>query len=251
MMTTLCPSAEREEARVKTAVNGCRLLLLAAGVVASLTLAARPAVAQAENVIGGRGVWLSGGMLVGGALFDGNTSRTWDGVGAPGPSIGGAFAAGYDATHLGAALGVEAATMRLGDRRGSSLALAATLRWRLPQHPAARWESQIELGYLRLGFGGTRVTAAEVPSGLFRGGSTVAGGFGDEMTLLGNGIRLGVSMERGWIPGTNLVLGLGADAVYFDTAAYQGYDLSLAKPGWGIMPRLLLGVRAFPRALRR
>ncbi|HEX7981534.1 MAG TPA: hypothetical protein VF461_23180 [Gemmatimonadaceae bacterium] len=224
---------------------------LAAGVVACLALGARHAAAQNENVVGASGVWLSGGMLLGGALFDGNAARTWANVGDPGPSVGGAFAAGYDARRVGAALDLEAASMRLGDRRGSSFALAATLRWRLPQPPATRWDSRIEVGYVRLGFGGIRVDAAEVPSDLFRGGSTVSGRISNAMTLLGNGIRLGVSMEHALKPGTNLVLGLGADAVYFDTATYQATDLSLARPGWGVMPRLLLGVRTFPRALRR
>jgi hypothetical protein len=239
------------EDRVKSTVGVNRLWPLAAAVVASLALGVQPVLAQNGKVPDAPGVWLSAGMLVGGALFDGNTARTWEGVGDPGPSLGGAFAAGYDARHVGAALGLESATMKFGDRRGGSLALVATLRWRLTQHPAARWDPQIELGYVRLGFGGTRVTAVEVPSGLLRNPVLEGRGFGEEMSLLGNGIRLGVSLERGWIPGTNIVLGLGADAVYFDTATYQGYDESLTRPGWGVMPRLLLGVRAFPRALRR
>jgi hypothetical protein len=150
---------------------------------------------------------------------------------------------------LGAALDIERVTMKVGDRRGRSLALAATLRWRLPQ-PSTRWDSRLEVGYVRLGFG-AEVGAGEIPSGLFRGGVPDVGSFDQHMTLLGNGIRLGVSMERALNPRTNLLLGLGADAVYFDNAAYRGYDLSLTQPGWAVMPRLLLGVRAFPHAVRR
>ena len=119
---------------------------LVVGVVACLALGARPVSAQDQKVDSTSGLWLSAGALVGGTLLDGNTGRTWSSVGAPGPGIGGALAAGLDVGRFGAALGLEATTLEVGDQRGSSLALAATLRWWPPQRHVGAWEPMIELG---------------------------------------------------------------------------------------------------------
>jgi hypothetical protein len=232
---------------VRVTVRWCVASIVAASFI---SVSASAALAQDERLADAHGIWIGGAMLVGGALLDANSSRPWEQVGHPGPGIGGAFAAGYDGTQLGTALGLEAASMSIGGRRGTNLALAATIRWR-PPIQTTRWEPRIEVGYVRFGLGAVRVTASELPPDLFRSGALGGQGVGEEMLLLGNGVRLGYSLERAWIPGTNIVLGLGADAVYFDTAAYQGYDESLAKPGWGVMPRIILGVRSFPRALHR
>jgi hypothetical protein len=220
---------------------------MAAGLV---TIGARTASAQDDRIAAAHGVWIGSAMLVGGALLDDDSARPFELVGHPGPSIGGAFAVGYDGARLGTALGLEAASMSIGGRRGTNLALAATIRW-WPPHQTTRWEPRIEVGYVRFGLGAVRMNAGELPPGLFRSGAIGGQGVGEEMSLLGNGIRLGYSLERGWIPGTNIVLGLGADAVYFDTASYQGYDESLTQPGWGVMPRIMLGIRSFPRRLNR
>ena len=65
----------------------------------------------------------------------------------------------------------------------------------------------------------------------------------NDLSLNGKGIRLGVSVERAWRMGTNLMLGLGADAVRFGAATYEGNDKSLSRPGRGVLPHLLFGVR--------
>ena len=222
---------------------------LAAGVVACLALGARPAAAQDFKVDSTPSVWVSAGMLAGGAVLDGNASRGWQRVGHPGPSVGGALALGYDGTRVGAALGGELAVLTVGGRSGSSFALAVTLRYRLPKRPASHWQPMAEIGYLQLGFGSARVTEAELPSGLFKSGVQGDQPNSNDLSLHGKGMRLGVSVERAWRLGTNLVLGLGADAVHFDAATYEGTDKSLSKPGWGVMPRLLFGVR-IPGLLR-
>jgi len=218
--------------------------LLAAGVAACLALGARPAAAQDEQPDSApRPLWVSVGMLGGGSHLDGNASRGWERVGSPGPSLGGAVALGFDTRYVGAALGAEAAALKVGGRRGSSVALAATLRWRLPKTPASRWDPIVEVGYLRLGFGSARVSEAELPSGLFKNGVQGDWANDEDLSLRGNGIRMGVSVDRAWRPGMGLVLGVGADAVHFDAATYEGSPKSLSSPGWGIMPRLLLGMR--------
>jgi hypothetical protein len=51
----------------------------------------------------------------------------------------GAFAGGLDVGRFGAAVGLEAATLEVGGQRGSSFALAATLRWWPPQRRVASW----------------------------------------------------------------------------------------------------------------
>lgn len=212
-------------------------------VVACLALCTRPVSAQEQKVDSTSGLWLSAGMLVGGTLLDGNTGRTWSSVGAPGPGVGGAFAAGLDVGRFGAALGLEAATLEVGDQRGSSMAVAATLRWWPPQRRVAAWEPMIELGYVRFGVGGTRVLPAEVPPELFTSGAQRQQGPDDDLSLHGNGIRLGVAVEHKWIAGSLLMLGFGADAVHFSAATYQGSRQSLTRPGWGMVPRTILGVR--------
>jgi len=216
---------------------------LAAGVAACLALGTRPAAAQDQKLASEPGAWVGVGMLTGGAVLDANASRGWEQVGHPGPSVGGALALGYDGTRLGAALGGELAVLTVGGRSGSSFALAATLRYRLPKRPASRWQPMAEIGYLQLGFGSARVTEAELPAGLFKSGVQGDQPTSNDLSLHGKGIRLGVSVERSWRLGTNLVLGLGADAVHFESATYEGTDKSLSNTGWGVMPRMLLGVR--------
>jgi hypothetical protein len=144
---------------------------------------------------------------------------------------------------MGAAVGAEATALKVGGRPGSSVVLTATLRWRLPKRPTSHWQPMVELGYLRLGFGSARVTQAELPAGLFKGSAQGDDAIDEDLSLRGHGIRMGVSMERAWRLGTNLVLGLGADAVRFGAATYEGSAKSLSAPGWGVMPRILLGVR--------
>src|SRR5690349_13174796 len=168
-------------------------------VVAWLALVAHPVSAQEQKVDSTSGLWLSAGMLVGGALLDGNTARTWSNVGAPGPGVGGAFAGGLDVGRFGAAVGLEAATLEVGGQRGSSFALAATLRWWLPQRRVAAWEPMIELGYVRFGVGGTRVLPAEVPPELFASGAQRQQGPDDDLSLHGNGIRLGLAVEHKFV----------------------------------------------------
>jgi len=219
------------------------LILRFTVVLACLVLAARPVAAQDQKVDSTSGLWLSAGALIGGTLLDGNTSRTWSGVGDPGPGVGGAFAAGLDVGRYGAAVGLEAAMLKVGDRRASSVALAATLRWWPPLRRVSNWEPMFELGYVRFGLGGTRVLPAEVPADLFRSGTQVPKGPDDNMRLLGNGLRVGMTVEHRFLAGSLLMLGLGADVVHFDAATYQGLDQSLTRPGWGIAPRTILGVR--------
>jgi len=216
---------------------------LAAGVVACLALGARPAAAQDQKLASEPGVWVGVGTLAGGAVLDGNASRGWERVGRAGPTVGGSLAFGYDGARFGAAIDGELAALKVGGRQGSSVAVAATLRWRLPTGPAARWEPIVEVGYVQLGFGSARVTEAEVPPDLFKSGVRGDQGTNNDLSLNGKGVRLGVSVERAWRAGTNLVLGLGADAVHFDAATYEGTDKSLSKPGWGVMPRILFGLR--------
>jgi hypothetical protein len=213
------------------------------GVVAFLALGARPASAQAQKEDSTSGPWLSVGALVGGTLLDGNTSRTWASVGDAGPSVGGAFAAGLDIQRVGVAVGLEAATLEVGDRRASSMAVAATLRFWPPRQRGSRWEPMIELGYVRFGLGGAHVSPAEVPPDLFTSGAQRQQGPDDNMRLHGNGIRLGMAVEHKWVAGSLLMLGLGADVVHFGAATYQGNEQSLTRPGWGITPRTMLGVR--------
>jgi len=227
------------------------LSLLAAGVVACLALGTRPAAAQdlrpaaVQDLKAANepGVWVNVGMLGGGAVLDGNASRGWEQVGHPGPSVGGSLALGYDGTRFGGAIDGELAALKVGGRQGSSLAVAVTARWHVPMRPASRWQPIAEIGYVQLGFGSARVTEAEVPPGLFKSGVQGDQGTDNDLSLNGKGIRLGVSLERAWRLGTNVVLGLGADAVHFDGATYEGNDKSLTRPGWGVMPRLLFGVR--------
>ena len=216
---------------------------LVAGVVACLALGTRPASAQKQMEDSTSGPWLSVGALVGGTLLDGNTSRTWASVGDPGPGVGGAFAAGLDVRRVGVAVGLEAATLQVGDRRASSMAMAATLRFWPPRQRASRWEPMIEVGYVRFGFGGAHVSPSDVPPDLFASGAQRQQGSDDNMRLHGNGIRVGMAVEHKWIRGSLLMLGLGADFVHFGAATYQGNEQSLTRPGWGITPRTVLGVR--------
>ncbi len=216
---------------------------LAAGVVACLALGAHPLAAQDEKPDSEpRPLWVGVGLLSGDARLDGNASRGWQQVGNPGPSLGASVALGFDTQHLGGAIGAEAAALKVGSRRGSSLALTTTLRWRFAKRPTTQWQTMGEIGYVRLGFGSARVSEAELPSGLFKNGvqGDVAGD--NDLSLHGNGIRMGMSVERPWRLGTRLVLGIGVDAVHFSAATYEGSDKSLTSPGWGIMPRILLGV---------
>lgn len=212
-------------------------------VVACLALSVRSVSAQDQKVDSTSGLWLSAGALVGGTFLDGNTSRTWASVGDPGPGLGGTLAAGLDVGRYGAALGLEAATLEVGDRRASSIALAATLRWWPPRRHVSSWEPMIELGYVRFGLGGTRVPPADVPTDLFRSGAPRQQGPDDNLRLHGNGVRVGMTVEHRFVAGSLLMLGLGADVVHFGAATYQGIEQSLSRPGWGINPRTMLGVR--------
>lgn len=216
---------------------------LAAGVAVCLAFLARPAAAQDEKADTVSRVWMSAGMLVGGTVLDGNAERGWERVGRPGPSFGGSIGLGFDIRQVGAAFGVDAAALKVGDRRGSSVALSAVLRYRFPKAPAARWERTIEAGYVHLGFGSARVTETELPPGLFTSAPQGDRALEDDLSLRGHGIRMGVSMERGWRAGTNVVLGLGADAVHFNAATYEGSSKALSNAGWGVLPRILVGVR--------
>jgi hypothetical protein len=223
---------------------GARVLLpLVAGVVACVALGARPLAAQDEKPDSEpRPLWVGVALLSGDAHLDGNASRGWQQVGNPGPSLGASVALGFDTQHLGGALGAEAATLKVGRRSGSSMALAATLRWRVAKRRTTQWQTMGEIGYVRLGFGSVRVSEAELPSGLFKNGvqGDVAGD--NDLSLHGNGIRLGTSLERPWRLRTKLVFGIGVDVVHFDAATYEGSDKSLSNPGWGAIPRIFLGV---------
>jgi hypothetical protein len=87
------------------------------------------------------------------------------------------------------------------------------------------------------------VLPAEVPPELFTSGAQRQQGPDDDLSLHANGIRLGLAVEHKFVAGSLLMLGAGADVVHFSAATYQGFTQSLTRPGWGVVPRTILGVR--------
>ena len=202
--------------------------------------------AQVPNKVRSGELWIAGRLSLGSTVLNSETARPWEAIGQPGASVGGVLSLGYDRRQLGGALDIDLASQAVGSRRGSNLGLAATLRWRPEWRPMTDWEPTVSLGFMRLGVGGVRVSSSQLPAGVFRSGAVGAAGATDKLTLIGNGLRTALAVERRLGTKANLVIGLGLDAVYFDTAAYQGYDESLASPGWGLLPRIEFGIRVIP-----
>jgi hypothetical protein len=203
-----------------------------------------PASGQELNIP--NGLWLGGGAIVGGSVLDQYSARPWERIGSFGPSIGVGLSLGYDAQRLGAAVDVDVTGVRAGDRTGANIALAALLRWAPLWQPLSGMQSRIAVGYVRYQFGGTRIAPSELPPTLFRSGTPSLASQDPRLYLLGNGMRAGVTAAHEFGPRTSLMFGVGADVVYFDTATYQSSDLSLAQAGWGVMPRVTLGLRFHP-----
>jgi hypothetical protein len=189
------------------------------------------------------GLWVAGGVTVGATILDGRADRPWQRVGDFGPSLGTGLSLAYDFRRGGAALDIETASTRVADRRGSNLAVAVVTRWPSPWQPLPAWTSRLMAGYVRYGLGGTVMASSELPAGVFRSNLPLGTSGDARLRLLGNGARLGIEAEQVLGFRTRLVIGAGADVVYFDTANYDHYDMSLAEPGWGVLPRLTLGIR--------
>ena len=191
------------------------------------------------------GPWLSASAVIGRALLDQNSARGWERVGDFGLSVGAALSAGYDVRRVGLALELEATNVRVGSRPGGNLALAALVRAPAPWQPFSSRQTHLAAGYVRYGLGGAFVLPAELPAGYFH---SIPSPFADDsrLMLVGNGVRLGFSSDHAFSPRSGLVVSIGTDIVHFGTATYQHLDQTLSEPGWGVMPRLAVGLIVTP-----
>jgi hypothetical protein len=205
--------------------------------------------AQLPNAVAPTGFWLETSAQVGAAILDENAARPWANIGRAGPSIGLSGSVGLDGARLGVAAGAEVASLRIGDRRGTSLAASATIRWAILMEPLPGWQSRVALGYVRYGFGGAMVAPAELPLNVFRSGASLpVSSLDARLRVVGDGVRTEFSADRVWSRRSRIVMSVGADVVHFTSATYQHYDESLTAPGWGVLPRISLGFRIRPGA---
>lgn len=215
-------------------------------VLSALLLGATPAAAsaQSENDPGRSphtGARIGLGLSWVQSDLGGNSAVVFESVGPVGGAEALGFSVEYEWRSYGLEVGLEGFSPEIGERSGSALSLSVMGNWRPMRPVLKRWWPVLGVGYVRQALGGIDMGPGEFPNQVV-GGSEPSPYRTENVTLLGNGARLALGLERGITRWLDLDLGVSADLVSFGSVGADGVEITLRDPGTSFFGRIVVGV---------
>lgn len=151
---------------------------------------------------------------------------------------------GYEWRRFGMAAGIEIAGHEVGGQSGSSLSFVALFRWRPAVTLAGSLLPAVQLGYLRSGLGSVDLRPSELPPA-FRLGGLNGDDSPQSASLIGNGIRTGIELQRKIGKAFAVWIQTSMDATWYTDGTYDE-DFVVPESGMSHALRASLGVTWWP-----
>lgn len=190
-------------------------------------------------------------------VLNDNAGEVFEPVGRFRAGPGVTVAAGYDFSRVGITASAEAAGLEIGPRRerdgidmGRSsavvLSFGVSAHWYPPGLEIGAWRPLVSAGYVRQRIGNVMLSSEQLPTFVREGSDSGDPADTGPAGIEGNGVRLGIGIERSLSRHLGILIAGSSDFVSFGTLTYDAREVPFPDPGLGTTPRLAVILRWSP-----